>query len=145
MRTQDITGLALIVFLVLASCSNSTDTGDQAQRFSGIYRTSDNGTFFGGDTTDWKLGDEGKESFTFGPAFPNPTSGECTIRLSLAVSGSVTVLLKKQGGATVNTVFDGVIRAGVYHLALARPDVPGIYRVEFTSSAGSSYGDIQFD
>jgi hypothetical protein len=135
--------LALIVCLVMSmivSCSDSTAT----EEYSGIYETRADGSFVGGDTTDWTFGDPLSSRYTFGPVAPNPTTASTMLTFSIAQKTQCKVYLKKRGGAIVSTILVGEFVAGIHSVEIEHPGTPGIYRVTFESSLGKSHGDIEF-
>jgi len=114
-------GLPLAVIVFVASAAMWSCSDGVSSDYAGILEVDSAGNVVGGDSTDWTFGRAGIDNFTFGPATPNPS-----------------------GGGVISTVADNAFVAGIHAISVADPGSPGIYRVTFESSLGTSYGDIEF-
>jgi hypothetical protein len=122
--------------------------------FDGILETDEVGAILGGDPDDWCLdpGGEPPTQIAFGPAYPNPATGQAAISYALPTgepAGAVSIKIVDGECGVVRTLVEGAQPAGmhtvVWDLRDENGDVvePGLYRAIFTKSSFECHGDIE--
>ena len=79
-------------------------------------------------------------------AYPNPTAGRGTVRVSAAAPGPVTVSVFDALGRRVAVLYDGMLMAGVHDLPLAAEALaPGVYVVHVRArpDSGAAWSEVQ--
>jgi hypothetical protein len=148
--------LILLAIIFFNSCEESTffDPTYFAEGFKGItYTFEDSPEAIKSDPSDWCYGSSmNKETidtvilpgyFSFGPAYPNPTSGSTNIMFTLPVVMGIRIYVINKDYQTIDILVDRVLNAGVYRYEYSTNRLtPGIYRVVFESDKIYCTGDI---
>ena len=86
-------------------------------------------------------------TFSFLPAFPNPSSGLMIFKFTIPKSESVKLYLKENSGSIIKTIIDNeTLPAGTHEILynLKEKNIkPGIYRAYLKTENFSEVGDIQ--
>jgi hypothetical protein len=139
-RIYSLVVLASAVSFCLTSCPGPSSP----EEYSGILQTDSTGIVIGGDAGDWTLGSAETSAFTFGPAYPNPSTDAASLIFSISRSATCRILLSSQSGQAGSTIASGSFSRGIHVFEVPHPGKSGIYRVTFESDLGNSYGDIEF-
>jgi hypothetical protein len=147
--------LAVLISTVISGCEDQmviipSDTCS----FAGITAVNAAGDTLSLDPEDWCPGATSPDSLvpdthSFGPAYPNPTSGWIRIRFGLATPGSVRIILISPACGIIRTLTDETLAAGQHVVEWdgtdedGDPVEPGIYRCQMTASTYICQGDIE--
>jgi hypothetical protein len=132
------------------SCGDDPPPGGGTETDPGILFTDEFGNIIGGDTTDWCLNNQ--NGFGFGPAFPNPTGNNISVKLQSPIPDTIKVYFIKGASDTV-IFYEGIVNSGSYtfqYLDSANQFANSYQRLYLSSSrfASSQYcrffGDIKF-
>lgn len=113
--------LPVVLVFVVLSCSEDslTPTGGNNYFFidPNILHTDKYGFVLGGDTTDWCI--YSPTTYSFPPAFPNPTRDTVFLKFGLAQTDTVSIGYGKTNGDTVFLLHEQILNPGMYQFSVS--------------------------
>lgn len=118
---------------------------EDIQNINGITgRDAENNPIGNPDPDDWHFGYDNE--ITFGPAFPNPCAGACTIKFSLVEETTISLIVINSDKDLIDTIKDEVTYSIGNHTIqwIAPENISDLYRVIFHADENSHWhGDIE--